>query len=250
MEPTAILPCLRPNLIILALVIPIASHAATLTIAPTGTDRSVAFARYVQSIHERDPFTGSGPTLIAIEASAPELYKESRMMAIRQTGGSERFDYQIVRMEGDAVVMHEVVAKYLETAIQIEDRPFSSVAITPANYKFRYLREVGTGNPAAFVFQIVPRKKCDGLIQGELWIDSRTGQEVLRKGRLVKTPHNFAGKIEVLRDTTLLDGYPCIRVTHITLETRQVGRGELTITELPLAAADASPGNPESAPLE
>lgn len=250
MEPTAILPRLRQSLIFLALAIPIASRAATLTLAPTGTGQSDAFARYVQSIQERDPFNESGPTLIAIEASAPELYKEGRLMAIRQTSGTERFDYEVVRMEGDAVVMHEIVAKYLETAEQIEDLPFSSVAITPANYKFRYLREVGSGNASTFVFQIVPRRKCDGLIQGELWIDSRTGQEVLRKGRLVKTPRSFAGKIEVLRDTTLLDGYPCIRVTHITLETHGVGRGELRITELPLATAEASPGNPDSSPLE
>src|SRR5258708_7108420 len=112
MEPTAILPRLKPTLIILALAIPIASRAATLTIAPAGTGQSIAFARYVQSLQQRDPFTECGPTLIAIEASAPELYKQGRMMAIRQANGSERFDYQIVRMEGDAVVMQEVAAKY------------------------------------------------------------------------------------------------------------------------------------------
>ena len=249
MEPTAIYSRLKASLI-LALAIPIAS-AATLTIAPTGTSQSAAFARYVESIQERDPFSESGPTLIAIEASAPELYKEGRVMAIRQTGGSERYGYQVVRMEGDAVIMHEVVAKYLQTAEQIEDLPFSSVAITPANYKFRYLREVGTGNTSAFVFEIVPRRKCDGLIQGELWIDSQTGQEVLRKGRLVKTPRGFAGKVEVLRDTTLLEGRPCIRVTHIALVSQQVGRGELTIKELPLAALDVSlPAMPGQDPLE
>jgi hypothetical protein len=131
-----------------------------------------------------------------------------------------------------------VVANYLKTVEQIEALPFSSIAITPANYKFRYMGEVGAGHASAYVFQIVPRRKCDGLIQGELWIDAQTGQEVLRKGHLVRTPHSFAGKIEVLRDTTLLDGSPRIRVTHVTLETRQVGRGELTITELPMAALE------------
>ena len=251
MEPTALLPGLKPKLIMLVLAIPIASQAATVTVAPSGTGQSHAFARYIESMQDRNPFTESGPTLVAIEASAPGLYKESRMMAIRQTNHSERPEYQVVRMEGDAIVMHEVVANYLKTAERIEDLPFSSVAITPANYKFRYMGEVGSGAASAYVFQIVPRRKCDGLIQGELWIDARNGQEVLLKGRLVKTPPSFAGKIEVIRDTTLLDGSPSIRVTHIILETRQIGRGELTITELPLAAADISiTEGTDSSPLE
>lgn len=242
MEPTARLPCLKPNLIllILALVIPVTSRAATITLAPSGTGQSLAFARYIESMQNRNPFTESGPTLVAIEASAPGLYKESRIMAIRETSQSERSEYQVVRMEGDAIVMHEVVANYLKTTEEIEDLPFSSIAITPANYKFRYMREVGIGAASAYVFQIVPRRKCDGLIQGELWIDARTGQEVLRKGHLVKTPRSFAGKIEVLRDTTLVQGSPAICVTHVILETRRIGRGELTITELPLVAADVS----------
>jgi hypothetical protein len=251
MEPAALFPCLKPNLIMLALVIPIASHGATITVAPPGTGQSLAFARYIESMHDRNSFTESGPNLVAIEASAPGLYKESRMMAIRQTSQSERPEYQVVRMEGDAIVMHEVVANYLKTNEQMEGLPFSSVAITPANYKFRYMGEVGAGDTSAYIFQIVPRQKRDGLIQGELWIDARTGQEVLRKGRLVKTLRSCAGKIEFVRDTTLLDGSPVIRVTHVTLETRRIGRGELTITELPLATADVSVGEgPERAPLD
>jgi hypothetical protein len=250
MESTALLPCLKTKLIMLVLALPIASQAATITIAPSATSQSIA-ARYIESMQDRNPFTEAGPIVVAIEASAPGLYKESRMMAIRQTGQSERTDYQVVRMEGDAFVMHEVVANYLKTAEHVDDLPFSSTAITPANYRFRYKGEVGIGDTSAFVFQIVPKRKADGLIHGEIWIDRRTGQEVLRKGVLVRTPPGFAGKIEVLRDTTLVDGSPWLRVTHVTVETRQVGRGELTITKLPLAAVDESfPTNPNSPSLE
>jgi len=53
----------------------------------------------------------------------------------------------------------------------------------------------------------------------------------------VKRPSAFIRRIEVVRDTKLLDGYPCARITHVVIQTRRVGRGELTITELPLAAA-------------
>ena len=125
----------------------------------------------------------------------------------------------------------------------MEDLPMSSVAITPANYKFRYLGEVGTADTSVYVFQIVPKQKHYGLIQGKIWIDSVTGAYVLEAGYLVKTPSAFTGRIEVVRDTKLLAGYPYGRVTHVTVQTRQAGRGELTITELPLipAGAEAEP---------
>jgi len=57
----------------------------------------------------------------------------------------------------------------------------------------------------------------------------------LQTGRFVKTPYPFLGRIDVVRDTQLLEGVPCLRTTHVTLATR-AGRGELTITEIPLTA--------------
>ena len=82
-------------------------------------------------------------------------------------------------------MMQEVVARYLQIAEQIEDLPFTATAITPANYKFRYLGEIGKAGAAAHRFQITPRKKRHGLIQGELWIDAATGTEVLQTGSLI-----------------------------------------------------------------
>jgi hypothetical protein len=48
--------------------------------------------------------------------------------------------------------------------------------------------------------------------------------------------------MNVVRDTKLLDGSPRIRVTHVTIETPHAGRGELTITEIPLTGAAEEPG--------
>jgi len=98
--------------------------------------------------------------------------------------------------------------------------------------------EVGTGATSAYVFRITPKKKRAGLIQGQLWIDSLTGAAVLQAGHFVKTPSAFIRRVEVVRDTKLLDGHPCARITHAALETRQVGHAELTIAEYPLVADD------------
>jgi len=94
----------------------------------------VAFARYIASIHERNPFTESGPVAVEIQASLPGLYKESRVLAIRQTGESERSEYRVLQIEGDATVVQEVIARYFQVEEQLEDLPVSSVTITPANY--------------------------------------------------------------------------------------------------------------------
>jgi hypothetical protein len=208
--------------------------ADSLTIIPSGSSESVAFARYIASLRDRNFFTESGPVAVEIEAALPRLFRVSRLLAIRQTDESERASYRVLGMEGDGLVMESVVSQFLKVEEGIEDLPFSSVAITPANYTFHYKGQIGTGMSSAYVFEIRARKKRDGLINGQLWIDTVTGAEVLQKGYFVKTPSAFARRIEFVRDTRLLDGQPCLRVTHVTVETREAGRGELTITELPL----------------
>jgi hypothetical protein len=232
----------------LALFVPIAAMAQGPAIARPESAGSLAFARYVASIQERDPFTESGPVLVEIDASLPGLYKQSRVLAIRQTGDSERSGYLVLQLAGDAIVMQEVVVRYLKLEEHVENLPFSSVAITPENYRFRHLGQVGNDGAPVHVFRIVPKKKRDGLIQGQLWIDSVTGAEVLQSGHLVKTPSDFAGRVEIVRDTKLLNGQPCIRMTHVAIETRRAGRGELTITEIPLAGNGEGSENPRLDP--
>jgi hypothetical protein len=229
-------------LALFGLLIPIKALAETSAMIDPASSAGLAFARYIASIQERNPFTESGPVAVAIEASMPGLYKETRFIAIRETSESERSEYRVLGVEGDAIVAQEVIARYLLVEEQLEDLPSSSVAITPANYKFHYKGEVGTGSALAYVYLITPKKKRDGLIQGQLWIDSATGAAILQAGRFVKTPYPFLGSMNVVRDTELLDGSPRTRVTHVTLETPHAGRGELTITEVPLTRAAEEPG--------
>jgi hypothetical protein len=231
---------------LLALV-PVRARAEGPSIISPAPTESLAFGRYIASIQERDPFTESGPVIVEIEASLPGLYKQSRVLAIRLTGQSERSEYQVLLVDGDATVTQEVIARYLAAQEQVEALPASSVEITPANYKFRYMGAVGTGATSAYVYRITPRKNRAGLLQGQLWIDLTTGVAVLESGHFVKTPPPFVGRIEMVRDTTLLNGSPSVRITHVTLETKTLGRGELTITECRLTAEGESPSKPTGA---
>ena len=217
------------------------------TIAPQ-SPAGLAFARYIASLQEREPFTDSDAVGVIIEASLPGLYKETWFLAVRTTGESERSEYHVLRIEGDAIVAQELIARYLLAQRRLENLSFSAIAINPSNYKFRYKGEVGTGGSAAYVYQIKPKKKRDGLIQGQLWIDSVTGAEMLRAGRMVKPPAPFPERVEIVRETAYLDGMPSAQITHMTLKTPQAGRGDLTITEIPLSQDETD--GPKAAPLE
>jgi hypothetical protein len=193
-----------------------------------------AFGRYLASIQERNPFTESGPIDVEIEASLPGLGKQGSMLAVRQTGASERSEYSEIKFNGDSTVKQQVIARYLAAEEQAEGLPYSSVAVTPANYKFRYVGCLETNGTVVYVFQIAPKKKRAGLIRGQIWIDSATGIAVHQAGRFVKRPSVFIRQIEVTRDTNLQDGLPYTRVTHVAIDTRLVGRAELTIMERPI----------------
>jgi len=204
-----------------------------------GSAASLAFGRYIASLRERNPFTESGPVDVEIEASLTDLAKNGSMLAIRQTGPSERSEYSVIRFDGDSTVKHQVIARYLAAQEQADALPYSSVAVTPTNYKFRYVGSLDTNGTTVYVLQIAPKKKRAGLIRGQIWINSETGIAVHQEGRFVKRPSVFIRRIEVARDTKLRDGLPYTRVTHVAIDTRLAGRAELTITERPLQAADS-----------
>jgi hypothetical protein len=156
---------------------------------------ALALSRYLASIQERKSFTEAGPTRVQIDASLPALGKQGSLSPIRETGDSERSEYKISEFTDDATVKREVIARYLNAQKQAETMPYSSVAITPANYKFRYLGSVQSDGTMSYVFQIAPRLKRVGLVKGQVWIDSDTGVIVHQTARFVKQPSIFVRQI-------------------------------------------------------
>jgi hypothetical protein len=230
---------------LLVLLIPASVSAQALAIVqPTTSPQSIAFARYIAWLDARDPFTESGPVALAIAASLPGLDKQGKLLAIREVGESERIQYETLEREGDAIVFERAIAPYLVAQRQMEDLPRSSVSITPRNYRFCYAGTVETGDAAAYIFRITPRKNRAGLIRGELWIEPVTGAPVLVTGYLVEASSTSIRSINVAREITLLNGYPSVRTTHMMIETRPVGRAALTIIEFPLGLAETGAAPP------
>jgi hypothetical protein len=215
------------------------ARAADAPIVEANAPASMAFARYAASLEQASPWILES---VEIDASLPKFEKRGRLRAIRRLVPFGKPEYQVIEIAGDQTVRQQVIIRYLSAEVRAAAIPASSVAITPENYKFRYKGPVKTGAAVAYVFLITPRKKRDGLIKGELWLDGETGVVVRQSGYLVKKPSIFVKRVDIARETTLRDGIAEMRVTHLSVDTRLVGRAELTIQEHPCTGPDQGPG--------
>jgi hypothetical protein len=192
--------------------------------------RDVAFARYVTTQQHRDPLAEAGPVGVLIEASLPAFYKSAAVLGVHTTGERGRGELQVLRVAGDGTVAEEVIDRYLALRRQIDDLPFSSIAVTPANYKFRFAGEVKTGASTAYIYEIAPKKNRPGMVVGQLWMDSRSGHEIMLAGYLLPMPSTGC-RADIVRDTTLINGAVWGRATHLSFALPRLGRAELAITE-------------------
>jgi hypothetical protein len=195
-----------------------------------------AFARYSAAQKDSTPWRTE---TVEIDASLPKLAKKGRLRAIRKLLPLGRPQYQVLEISGDQMVKREVIARYLTEDVRTAGIPAASVAITLDNYKFRYSRAEETADGTVYVFSITPRKKREGLIKGELWLDGETGVAVRQAGYLVKRASIFVKRVDVAREIRIRGGIAEMRVTHLTIDTRLAGKAELTIQERPFTAADA-----------
>jgi hypothetical protein len=201
----------------------------TMSVDPPAQSRALAL--YLASAAKGDPWSAPNGAMVEIDAYLPGLAEEGHLRAIRAWAESKTPKYQVIHLDGDASVKQQVIARYLNAEQQAAAMPACSLAITPANYKFRYVES--SGGTSVYVFRITPRKKRSGLINGELWIDAATGSLIHEAGYLVKRPSIFIRHFKIVRDVSLQDGAPYIRTTQLEIDVRFVGRAELTITETP-----------------
>jgi hypothetical protein len=55
---------------------------------------------------------------------------------IRETGGSERTEYNVMQFDGNSTVRQQVIARCFASVEQVEGVPYSTVAVTPTNYRY------------------------------------------------------------------------------------------------------------------
>jgi hypothetical protein len=131
-----------------------------------------------------------------------------------------------------------VITRYL--AAESSARENGTIAITPANYKFRYMGRLVQRGVTTQILEVTPRKKAVGLFKGQIWIDAASGMPVREVGQFVKTPSVFLKKIAFVRDYEIRNGVAFPSHIQSTVDTRIVGRAELEINFSNFTREDSS----------
>jgi len=166
---------------------------------------------------------------VDIQASLPKLKKQGRLHALRRISDLGRITYEALRFEGDGSVKNQVIARYLTAESELKSPDEPSVAVTPANYKFKYKSRGELDGRGVYVFQVTPRGKRLGLYKGELWIDSATFLRVQESGYFVKNPSLFLKRVAFVRKYEIRDGISVPQRIQSVVDTRLVGKAELNI---------------------
>ena len=186
---------------------------------------------------------------VDIEADLPTLHKSGRLHALRRISGLGRITYELLRFEGDRSIKNEVIARYLTAESESVKSESAALAVTPANYKFKYKGLIVTEGRKVHAFHVTPRKKKIGLYVGELWVDSDTHLAVREAGRFVKSPSIFLKKVEFVKDYQIQNGVAVPSRIKTTVETRVVGKAHLSVAFSSVSLTDgiqpASDGDSE-----
>jgi hypothetical protein len=194
----------------------------------SGTNSSSIVQKYLQVVKNNEEALRATSMKVDIQAAVPGLKEHGRLLALRIISKLGQITYKQLGFQGDTTVKKDVIARYLQAEQQGQGDP--SLAITPANYKFKY-KGLKTLNDdrQVYVLQLTPHKKRVGLFKGQLWLDSQTYFTVVEKGRLVKNPSIFFKKVDFERDFITQGGVPVPQHLSSTIDVRLVGTVELSI---------------------
>jgi hypothetical protein len=221
----------------LALVIAISSVAFA---DDANVDSSAIINQYVAVSKAQESRLQDASMEVDIEADVPTLHKHGRLRALRRISSfGRRITYDALHFEGDHSVRNDVIARYLTAESEALKSEPATFAVTPANYRFKYAGLVAIDGRKVYAFHVSPRKKKVGLFVGELWLDPETHLVVRESGRLVKSPSIFVRKIEFVRDFGVEGGVSIPTRTQYSVDTRLVGRANLSIAFTPIRTGDS-----------
>ncbi len=181
---------------------------------------------------------------VDIDAELPKLKKHGKLHALRNISKVGKVTYHMLGFSGDSTVKKDVIARYLTAEVQAQGSQ-QDMAITAANYKFRYRGLEERNGKQVYVFHLAPRHKKVGLFKGELWLDPETCMPVRESGRFVKSPSIFFKKMEFVREYGMNDGVAVPRHIESLVDTRLVGPVQLSIRFAnPAKTADSAEAEP------
>ncbi len=185
--------------------------------------------RYLEATNNESGSVRGASMEVDINASVPKLHENGRLHALRMMSRVGRISYRVLGFQGSNTIKSQVIGRYLQAEQQGQANP--RMAITPANYKFKFKGERAFENRGpVYVFALAPKKSGEGLFKGEMWLDSRTYLPVYEKGRLVKNPSIFFKKVDFERAFAIQGGRSVPAHMTSVISTRLVGKVELDVS--------------------
>jgi hypothetical protein len=176
---------------------------------------------------------------VDMDGYIPKLKKHGKLHALRRISTLGLIKYEKVLFEGDRTVNKELIQRYLNAEADNQKEHRADTAVTPQNYKFKYKGLSHYEGRDVYMFQVTPKQKRENLFRGELWIDAKTYLKVQESGYLVKNPSILIKKVAFIRKYDIRDGISVPKQILSIVDTRLVGKAELTI-EFTNFAADPS----------
>jgi len=184
--------------------------------------------KYLQATQTHEDDLRGASMNIDIDASVPKLKEHGRWSALRKISKVGQVTYKVLGFQGDNRVKSDVIGRYLQAEQQSQGD--QSLAVTPANYKFKYKGEKSRpGGKEVYCFQVTPRKKKVGLFKGEIELDANTYLPVMEKGRFVKNPSFFFKKVDFERTYNIQNGVAVPQKMCTTIDARLIGKVELNV---------------------
>lgn len=166
---------------------------------------------------------------VEIQGALPKLSKTGKLHALRRISRLGRITYQVLGFEGDGTVKRDLIARYLTAEIGVQQDRKAAMAVTPDHYRFHFKGRSELDGRQVYWFQVAPKHKKEGLFKGDLWIDTVTYLKVRESGYLVKNPSLFVRRVAFTRKYEIRDGQAVPLRMESVVDTRLVGRAELTI---------------------
>jgi hypothetical protein len=185
-------------------------------------------SKYVEATQSQKHTAQDASMQVDIQASVPKLKEEGKLRALRKISKVGQITYSVLGFQGNNTIKTQVIARFLQAEQQGQGN--DTLGITPANYKFKYKGEWQFEGKNAYLFDLSPRKKRVGLFKGEIWLDAETCLPVYEKGRFVKNPSVFFKKVIFQRGFAIENGVAVPRYMTSTIDTRVIGKVELTIS--------------------
>jgi hypothetical protein len=166
---------------------------------------------------------------VDMDGYLPKLQKHGKLHALRRISPVGLIKYEMLRFEGDRTVNKEIIQRYLNAEADNQKEHRTDAAVTPANYKFKYKGLSQSEGRDVYMFQVTPKQKRENLFRGEVWIDAKTYLKVQESGYLVKNPSILVKKVAFIRKYEIQDGISVPKQVLSIVDTRIVGKAELTI---------------------